>query len=144
MKMKNNNGKHLAKLAPPPLPSVYKMAAPIQLPVKKSGILGRIFNRWEIELDEDYYAAVARIHEAQHAAIKALNDTMLEATTFGLRFRDIVEDYEYKSTLRKLDIKERRIKMRVILSEAMNGDIEYRIKKARLERNVAETQDGDE
>jgi hypothetical protein len=131
------------KFAPPPLPQVYKMAAPVSLPVKKSGLWGRMVTRWEMNFERDYYNSVASIHAAQHAAVKNFNDTMLEALTFGLKYKDTVETFEHQSKMRSLAEQKAEMEVRVLYVECMNGEMDLNMKRKEFEREYGNPKEED-
>lgn len=122
------------KFAPPPLPQVYKMAAPISLPVKKSGFWGRFITRLEMDFEADYYNRAASIQAAQLSAVKNFNDTMLEALTFGLKYKDTVETFEHQSKMRTLAEQKAEMEVRVLYAECMNSEMDLNMKKKEFER----------
>jgi hypothetical protein len=133
------------KFAPPPLPQAYKMAAPLNLPVKKSGFWGRFVTRCEMDFERDYYNKAASIQEAQRAAVKAFNDTTLEAVTFGLKYKDTVERYAFDSRMRDLRLEEQQLRNRNLYFESKHSEIDYLVKEKEFQREYgsSEKENGD-
>ncbi len=144
----NKTGK---KPAPPPMPQIFQAAAPLQLPVKRTGILGRIATRLELLDDLNYYTKSTAIVTQQNQALKLLSDNMMEALTFGPRFQDTIEEYAHRSNIRQLNeefvseaIAEKRLQNQMLTFQVKQEEVAYRIKEKEAQRlledgDVAET-----